>query len=181
MDGRGRSHGRNPQFSFRLITHLAGESAVLASEPGAFDELRAPLGSSYRCFATKQYALVPVGGAGGGTNATLELKNFQLQPFVDDSKTFRNGSLILGTTSDQFLSFRVFLTCFSLAEVVCQQDLLENRRRRHVDPTVTVAVGSTLGISNSSFGRRACKMSRNNERAFSFYCLFQFTQPWCPW
>lgn len=82
---------------YPVITHFPGETAVLASGPGAFNELQVPLGFSYRCFSTEQYPLMPTGGtlSSTNTNASIVLKSFQLQPYVDDSRIFGEGTLNL--------------------------------------------------------------------------------------
>lgn len=43
--------------------------------------------------------------------------------------------------------------------MVCQKDITEKRRRRHLDTTVTVAVGSTLGIQRRAPTRNDYSLS----------------------
>ena len=77
---------------------------MFGSEANALTELQAPLGISYRCFASKKFTLLPLeSGAvvAGRINANsiqrnndkanLTLTNFQIQPFVDGQKTFEEG------------------------------------------------------------------------------------------
>lgn len=66
---------------------------MYGSEASALTELQAPLGFSYRCWAPKNFPLLPLGGIQSAQkdNASLLVNNFQLQPFVDDKKVFGDG------------------------------------------------------------------------------------------
>ena len=78
---------------------------MFGSEANALNELQAPLGLSYRCWASKQFPMLPLGSgavaAGRNNNsiqqtrdnATLIFNNFQLQPFIDNQKVFGDGQL----------------------------------------------------------------------------------------
>jgi hypothetical protein len=81
---------------------------MFGSEANALKELQAPLGLSYRCYAAKQFPLLPLGSGAvvagrinnnnsniqpASDNATLIFNNFQLQPFIDNQKVFGEGQL----------------------------------------------------------------------------------------
>ncbi|XP_046463594.1 uncharacterized protein LOC124209592 [Daphnia pulex] len=117
---------------FPLDTGEKSELLMFGSEANALNELQAPLGRSYRCYADKQFPLLPLGSGAvvagrinnnnsniqpASDNATLIFKNFQLQPFIDNQKVFGE-------------------------EVLCRED----RHRRRRNSSVTIAVGSSLVV-----------------------------------
>lgn len=110
---------------------VKSELRTFGSEANALSDLKAPLGSFYRCFSPKPISLLPLDGDSVvlGQNksqniqdkATLSLSNFELQPFLGDLKEFGE-------------------------EVVCREDVITKRHRRRRDSSVTIAVGSSLAV-----------------------------------
>jgi len=92
---------------------------TLVSQPGALSMMQAPLGYSYRCLAPKRYTMLPLDGA--RDNATLVLTNFQFQSFLEAETAFGE-------------------------EIICADDVVTKRRRRHRDTTVMIAVGSIFTV-----------------------------------
>jgi len=92
---------------------------TLISQVGSTSMMQAPLGYSYRCLAPKKYSMVPLDGA--RDNATLLLTNFQFQSFLEQDNSFGE-------------------------EIICADDVVTKRRRRHRDTTVMIATGSIFAV-----------------------------------